>query len=91
MTQLGRYARVAKHKMHSYQIVQDTSFSVPAAINDKEEIPTAEPVDTHVFVDNEEDADKTQTLLKMSEQTCYLHAACRSDIKTVVKTRKNTA
>lgn len=85
MTQLGRYARVAKHRMHSYQIVQDTSFGVPAAINDKEQAPTAEPVDTHVFVDNEEEADKTQTLLNMSEQTCYLHAACRSDIKTIIK------
>ena len=26
MTQLGRYAHVAKHDMHSYQIVQDTSL-----------------------------------------------------------------
>jgi hypothetical protein len=87
MTQLGRYARVAKHRMQSYQIVQDTSFSVPAALNDKQEIPTPEPVDTQVFVENEEDEDKTRTLLSMSEQTCYLHAACRSGIKTVVKTR----
>ena len=88
MTQLGRYARVAKHNMQSYQILQDTSFSVPAALNDKEIIPTPEAVDTHVFVDNEENSEKTQTLLQMSEQTCYLHAACRSDIKTVVKVRR---
>ena len=85
MTQLGRYAHVAKHKMHSYQIVQDTSFSVPAAINDKEEMPTSAAVDTHVFVGNEEDEDKTQTLLNMGEQTCYLHAACRTGIKTRIK------
>ena len=85
MTQLGRYAHVAKHKMHSYQIVQDTSFSVPAAINDKEEMPTSAPVDTHVFIGNEEDEEKTQTLLNMGEQTCYLHAACRSGIKTRIK------
>ena len=85
MTQLGRYAHVAKHKMHSYQIVQDTSFSVPAAINDKEEMPTSAAVDTHVYVGNEEDEDKTQTLLNMGEQTCYLHAACRTGIKTRIK------
>jgi organic hydroperoxide reductase OsmC/OhrA len=85
MTQLGRYAHVAKHKMHSYQIVQDSSFSSPAAINDKEEITTSAAVDTHVFIGNEEDEDKTQTLLNMGEQTCYLHAACRSSIKTRIR------
>lgn len=85
MTQLGRYAHVAKHQMHSYQIVQDTSFSVPAALNEKGEMPTSAPADTHVFIGNEEDEDKTQTLLNMGEQTCYLHAACRSAIKTRIK------
>jgi len=82
MTQLGRYAHVAKHDMHSYQIVQDTSFSVPAALNEKGENPTCAAVDTDVFIGNSEDEDKTQTLLNMGEQTCYLHAACRSNIKT---------
>ena len=85
MTQLGRYAHVAKHNMHSYQIVQDTSFSVPAQVNDREEMPTSAPVDTHVYIGNEEDEEKTQTLLNMGEQTCYLHAACRSGIKTRIK------
>ena len=85
MTQLGRYAHVAKHNMHSYQIVQDTSFSVPAQVNDREEMPTSAPVDTHVYIGNEEDEEKTQTLLNMGEQTCYLHAACRTGIKTRIK------
>lgn len=85
MTQLGRYAHVAKHQMQSYQIVQDTSFSVPAAINESQEGATSAAVDTHVYIDNEEDVDKTQTLLNMGEQTCYLHAACRSAIKTRIK------
>jgi hypothetical protein len=38
-----------------------------------------------VFIGNEEDEGKTQTLLNMGEQTCYLHAACRSSIKTRIK------
>jgi organic hydroperoxide reductase OsmC/OhrA len=82
MTQLGRYAHVAKHDMNSYQIVQDTTFSSPAALNEKGEPTTSAPVDTDVFIGNAEDEEKTQTLLSMGEQTCYLHAACRSAIKT---------
>lgn len=85
MTQLGRYAHVAKHDMSSYQIVQDTSFSPPAALNENQEAPTSAAVDTDVFVGNSEDEEKTQALLTMGEQTCYLHAACRSNIKTRVR------
>jgi hypothetical protein len=32
-----------------------------------------------------EDEEATQTLLNMGEQTCYLHAACRSAIKTRIR------
>jgi organic hydroperoxide reductase OsmC/OhrA len=85
MTQLGRYAHVAKHDMQTYQIVQDTNFSQPAAINEKGETPTSAAVDTDVFIGNSEDENNTQTLLTMGEQTCYLHAACRSNIKTRVR------
>lgn len=86
MTQLGRYAAVSKQKMHSYQVVQDTLFSLPRAVNDTEENENA-AVDTHVFIGTEEDDEATQKLLQMGEQTCYLHAACRSAIKTRVRTR----
>ena len=85
MTQLGRYAHVAKHDMQSYQIVQDTSFSPPAVLNENSETPTCAAVDTDVFIGNNEDDEKTQTLLNMGEQTCYLHAACRSGIKTRIR------
>ena len=87
MTQLGRYAHVAKHDMQSYQIVQDTSFSLPAALNEKEENPASAAVHTDVFIGNAEDEEKTQTLLNMGEQTCYLHAACRSNIKTRIRVK----
>ena len=42
MTQLGRYAHVAKHDMQSYQIIQDTSFSQPTAVS-----PAREAATTH--------------------------------------------
>lgn len=85
MTQLGRYAQVAKQKMHSYQIVQDTSFSLPHSVTGETGQPTSEPVDTHVFIGTEENAEDTQTLLRMGEQTCYLHAACRAALKTHIR------
>lgn len=54
--------------MHSYQIVQDTSFSPPSALNEKSEIPTSAAVDTDVFIRNTEDEEKTQTLLNMVKE-----------------------
>ncbi len=87
MTQLGRYAQVAKHDLEAYEIVQDTSFSVPAVRNDNAMPPTSAAVDTAVFVATRESAEDTQTLLSMGEQTCYLHAACHSALKTRLKAR----
>jgi hypothetical protein len=85
MTQLGRYAQVAKHHLRSYQLVQDTSFGRPAAISDGNLTPASAAVSTDVFIEDDGDDDKARTLLKMGEQTCYLHAACRSALKTHVR------
>ena len=85
MTQLGRYAHVAKHDMQAYRIVQDTSFSPPAALNKTGEAASSSPVDTDVFIVNKQELEDTQTLLNMGEQTCYLHAACRSGLKTRIR------
>jgi organic hydroperoxide reductase OsmC/OhrA len=85
MTQLGRYAQVAKHDMQAYRIVQDTSFSSPAVLNKTGEAASSSPVDTDVFIVNRQELEDTQTLLNMGEQTCYLHAACRSGLKTRIR------
>ena len=50
MTQLGRYTNVAKHDIYSYQILHDTSFSPPIALNPKRETPNSSPVATDVFI-----------------------------------------
>jgi organic hydroperoxide reductase OsmC/OhrA len=84
MTQLGRYAAVTRQKMNSYQVVQDMTFSLPSVDDESE----SAAVDTHVFIGTEEDDAATQKLLDMGEQTCYLHAACRSAIKTRIRFRK---
>ncbi len=87
MTQLGRYASVAKQKMNGYQIVQDTNFCLPVELNFEPELANSFAVDTHVYIDTEEDEAATQKLLDMGEQTCYLHAACRAELKTHVRTK----
>lgn len=88
MTQLGRYAQVAKQELQSYRIVQDAHFSLPYAISAKQEPATSSAVDTQVFLQTRESLENTQRLLRMGEQTCYLHAACRTAIKTRIQTAK---
>jgi hypothetical protein len=44
----------------------------------------ADPGETHVYLDTHENDDFARTVLAMSEQTCFLHALCRSDLKVKV-------
>lgn len=79
MTQLGRYARITKKPLHEYRISQDIHFSPGDA---GARAASALPVETHVYLvmgegEDEESARKT---LDMSERTCFLHAACRTDL-----------
>lgn len=69
MTQFGRYASITKKALESYRIVQDTHFTGQG-----------DPVETHVHLETPEDADFGRTVLDMSEQTCFLHAFCRTDL-----------
>ena len=72
MTQIGRYATIVKQNLQGYRIVQNNAFTF------EDHVVSAQPVDTHLFVDMDEDENAAQTLLSMSEQTCFLHAAMRS-------------
>ena len=80
MTQLGRYAHIAKQSLDSYRIVQKT-------VLDGERV---EPVDTHVFVDSktspEEEAAK---LVAVGERTCFLHAAMRGEYPSRISVEHN--
>lgn len=78
MTQLGRYAEIVRKDLRDYRIVQDLHLS------DGSGPARAAPVETHVFVDSGEDDDFARTLLDMGEQTCFLHALCRSDVELEV-------
>jgi len=79
MTQVGRYATITKQKLNAYRIVQDNAFTIE---NDDA---IAHPVDTHLFVEMDEPAGEAQTLLSMSEQTCFLHAAMRNEVPGIIQ------
>ena len=85
MTQLGRYAKIAKKDMSSYTITQDTHFSKGGASGGTGKPGTAYPVETHVYIDSEQDDDFARTVVDMGEQTCFLHAFCRTDLKAKIK------
>lgn len=88
MTQLGRYADIVDADLYEYRIVQDTQF--PAGSSDAEHgtVGPAESAETTLFLDGDFDTDFAQELLEMSEQTCYMHALCRTDLGVDVDASK---
>jgi len=90
MTQLGRYATIAKHKLDAYRIAQHTVFPFTGSLADGTRRGTISPVDTQVFLDadyaDESDAPK---LVDMGQQTCFLHAAMRGEHESVVTVELN--
>lgn len=84
MTQIGRYAHIVKQRLDSYGVIQHSHFSAPGASGGTGAAASASPVLTHVYVDSQEADEKSQMLVKMGEQTCFLHAACRTPLKTRV-------
>jgi hypothetical protein len=85
MTQLGRYAKIARKDLAAYRIVQDLHLSRGGASGGTGRAATADPVETHVFLDSGEDDAFARTAVDMGEQTCFLHALCRTDIKVSVR------
>jgi organic hydroperoxide reductase OsmC/OhrA len=82
MTQFGRFASMEKLDLPDYRIVQDTHFSLGGASGGTGEAGSADPVETHVFLETSEPDAVAQEMLDVSERTCFLHAFCRTDLKT---------
>lgn len=76
MTQLGRYAEIKKHDLTGYRLVQDTTFKPGEPYE-----PAAFPVDTFVCLDSGNPPEDNLQLVHMGEQTCYLHAAFRNEVR----------
>jgi uncharacterized OsmC-like protein len=82
MTQIGRYAKIARKLLNEYAIVQDTRFS-----NSPDGHAVAKPVETHVYLTSDEDDEFARAALDMSEQTCFLHALARSRLQVNTRAR----
>jgi hypothetical protein len=85
MTQFGRYASIVRKGLQSYRIVQDTHFTRGGASGRTGKPGDADAVETHVYLETSEDDDFARTALDMAEQTCFLHALCRTSLKTRLK------
>jgi hypothetical protein len=85
MTQLGRYAKIVKKPLADYRIVQDLQLSLGGASGGTGKPGSADPLETHCYLWSGEDDDYARACLDMSEQTCFLHALCRTDVKARVR------
>jgi uncharacterized OsmC-like protein len=85
MTQLGRYAKIARKDLTAYRVVQDLHLAPSGATGGTAQIGRADPVETHVFLESGEDDAFARAALDMGEQTCFLHALCRTDVKVRVR------
>jgi hypothetical protein len=85
MTQFGRYASITKRKLETYRLVQDLHLPEGGASGGTGTAGSADPVETHVFLETPHGQEFGQSALAMSEQTCFLHAVCRTALKTRVR------
>ncbi len=85
MTQFGRFVSMLKLDLPDYRIVQDTHFSLGGASGGTGRAGEADPIETHVYLETSESNETAQEMLDISEQTCFLHAFCRTDLKTKLK------
>ncbi|MEM8979970.1 MAG: OsmC family protein [Pseudomonadota bacterium] len=89
MTQFGRFVSMLKLDLPDYRIVQDTHFSLGGASGGTGKAGTADPIETHVYLQTTESDETAQEMLDISEQTCFLHAFCRTDLKTKLKIQRD--
>ncbi len=87
MTQFGRYAEIARRTLGDCRVVQDTYMSSASANCEVGGDATADAVETRVYLESPNDDEFARTALDMSEQTCFLHALCRTDLEPQVEVR----
>lgn len=85
MTQFGRFVSMLKLDLPDYRIVQDTHFSLGGASGGTGNAGEADPIETHVYLETSESDETAQEMLDISEKTCFLHAFCKTDLKTKLK------
>lgn len=85
MTQIGRFSHMAKHELHGYRVIQDLHFTLGGASSGTGTGGTADPVETHIFIDTDIGEDTTREVVKVAEKTCFLHALCRDKAKVKIR------
>ena len=88
MTQFGRFVSMLKLDLPDYRIVQDTHFSLGGASGGTGKAGSADPIETHVYLETSESDATAQEMLDISEKTCFLHAFCKTDLKTKLKIKR---
>ena len=89
LTQIGRYARIVKLPLSHYAIDQDM-FWHPADPTHRRPAAAA-PVRTRVVLEGPLEKEKARRIVTMGEQTCFLHAACRTPLKPRLPVREAPA
>jgi uncharacterized OsmC-like protein len=82
MTQFGRFIKIMNKQLDEYRIIQDMHFSLGGLSGATGQPGSADPVETHVYLKSPEDEAFARDILYMGERTCFLHALCRSELKT---------
>ncbi len=85
MTQFGRYAKMKRKDLTDYRILQDSFFTPGGASGGTGKAGKADPLETHVYLESGEDDAFAKDILDVSEQTCFLHAFCKTDLKTKIR------
>lgn len=85
MTQIGRYAQMAKHPLTAYRVVQDMHFTLGGASSGSGRGGTADPAETHCYLDTGTDDATARDIVRVAEQTCFLHALCRDRAKVRIR------
>ncbi|MBT3988938.1 MAG: OsmC family protein [Rhodospirillaceae bacterium] len=88
MTQFGRFVKMLDLDLAEYKVVQDSHFSLGGASSGTGEAGKADPLETHVYLKTSETDDVAREMLDISEQTCFLHAFCRTNMKTKLKIKR---
>ena len=91
MTQLGRYAHIKKKILTSYSLIQQSDFVLGGTTGPDYRPATAEPFDTHVFMESDEADEVAADFVRTGERTCFLHAAMRGRHASEIQLRHNDA
>ena len=83
LTQMGRYAHIVRRPLSDYRLVQDSALALPGTAG--RAAPAMAPLQTAVFIDSSSNDEHARQVVLMSEQTCFLHAACRQRVGVRLK------